>query len=541
MLGAVLESREQTPATLLVEAESALVASQVDTARALAAQAVAIAEAAGDAVMHARASTVLARVLYVRHDIAEAMSCVLTAIDLSTAMDDLPTLAKAHHVAARILVDTGDTTGGLEEGVAAMEAAEACGDLEAITAAARAMCHVYAALRQWDRALAFAERYHEATRLLGEPTAECSAIDTVSYCYSGMAVEATERGDHDQAAELHEHAVVLSRWAMLMAREAGARRTEATAVANLAESLAACGRPQEGLDLLDGWRADPTLDTVPTIGHHRQTRGIILLALGRRDEAARLLEVSIAEAPTRTHEIHARRALASLLEDTGDVAGALDHYKRMFSLVTEQASERAQLAAGVAAVRLETAQAQARALALANEAADLHEHSEKLRRQAMEDPLTGLPNRRRLDELLASDLTTSSVVILDVDHFKHVNDDHSHLVGDAVLRVLADLMRRSCRQGDIVARFGGEEFAMVMRGASREGALALAERTRRSVETYDWGSLAPGLAVTASFGAALGTEASSSIELLALADSRLRSAKSAGRNRVVGPPALTAP
>ncbi|GIG23039.1 hypothetical protein Cch01nite_37630 [Cellulomonas chitinilytica] len=537
MLGSVLESRERTPAALLVDAESALVASDVDTAKGLAAQAVAIAEAAGDAVMHARAITVLARVLYVRHDIAEAMSCVLTAIDLSTAMDDLPTLAKAHHVAARILVDTGDTTGGLEEGVAAMEAADSCGDLEAISAAARAMCNVYAALRQWERALTFAERYHEATRLLGDPTSECSAIDTVSFCYGGMASEAAERGDHEQAAELHEHTVVLSRWAMLMAREAGARRTEATAVANLAESLADCGRPQEGLDLLDSWPADPTRDTVPTIGHHRQTRGIILLALGRREEAAELLRLSIAEAPTRSHEINARRALASLLEDTGDLSGALTHYKRMLALLSDQASERAQLAAGVAAVRLETAQAQARALALANEAADLHENSEKLRRQAMEDPLTGLPNRRRLDELLASDLTTSSVVILDVDHFKRVNDDHSHLVGDSVLRVLAGLMRGSCRQGDTVARFGGEEFAMVMRGVSREGAIALAERTRQAVEGYDWASLAPGIAVTASFGAALGTEATTSIELLALADSRLRAAKAAGRNRVVGPPA----
>jgi diguanylate cyclase (GGDEF)-like protein len=270
---------------------------------------------------------------------------------------------------------------------------------------------------------------------------------------------------------------------------------------------------------------------------------MVLAGMGRLQEAAALLALSVTEAPARQHDITARRALANVLEDLGDLRGALAHYQRLFVLVTEQASEQAQRAAGVAAVRLQTAQARSRALALETEAADLqrsndtlNRSSKTLRRQAMEDPLTGLSNRRRLDQLLEADLRSRSLVLMDVDHFKWVNDRHSHLVGDAVLRVLAQLLRASCRGGDIPLRFGGEEFALLIEGTSADDVLAFAERTRRSVESYDWSALAPGLAVTASFGAALGSETATSLEVLALADRRLLAAKGYGRNRVVGPP-----
>lgn len=406
----------------------------------------------------------------------------------------------------------------------------------------RAMANVYAALQQWDKALEFAERYRETARLLGDPVAESAAIETVSFIYGGMAVEAADRGDHERAADWHEQTVVLSRTAMLMARAAGNRRGENTCLANLAESLADVGRAQEALELLDSWPADPALDSVANRVHHLETRGIVLMGLGRRHEAAELLALSLAEAPTRQHEIAARKALAQLLEELGDLRGALEHYKRLFVLVSEQTSEHAKRAASVAAVRLETAQAQARAMALQAQATalqrsneTLNRRSEDLRRQALEDPLTGLPNRRRLDQLLASDLSSCAVVVVDVDFFKRINDGYSHLVGDAVLRELAQLLRASCRRGDTALRFGGEEFALVLQATEPDALLTLAERTRAAIETHNWAALAPGLAVTASFGAALGTEAATSIELLALADSRLLSAKRNGRNRVTGP------
>jgi diguanylate cyclase (GGDEF)-like protein len=536
------DPQPQSPAALLAAAYASLVASDLDAAKALAEQATTLAEAVGDQLMQARAVTLLARILHIRCEMPEAMGRVLAAIDLSAAVGDLTSTARAHETATRILLDVGETASALEEGLAATRAADASGDLEATASAMRAMANVYAALQQWERALEFGERYRETARLLGDPVAESAAIDTVSFIYGGMAVEAADRGDHGRAADLNEQTVVLSRTAMLMARAAGNRRGENTCVANLAESLADVGRPEEALELLDSWPADPARDSVANRVHHLETRGIVLVGLGRLQEAAELLARSVAEAPTRQHEITARKALARVLEELGDLRGALEHYKRMFVLVSEQTSEQAKRAASVAAVRLETVQAQARATALQARATalqrsndTLNRRSEDLRRQALEDPLTGLPNRRRLDQLLASDLRYRSVVVVDVDYFKRINDGYSHLVGDAVLRELAQLLRAGCRRGDTALRFGGEEFALVLRATSPDAVLTLAERTRESIEVHDWAALAPGLAVTASFGAALGAEAATSIELLALADRRLLTAKRNGRNRVVGP------
>lgn len=532
-----------SPAALLATVQSLLLASDLDGAKAHAEQAGALAEALGDHVMQARAVTELASILYSRSETVEGMSCALRAIELCDAVQDVPTSAKAHAVAARILLGIGETDAALAEGLAAARAADACPDLEATVAAMRILSNIYVALRQWDKALEFGERYCETARLLGDEATESHAIDGLSFVYDGMRLEAREKGDLVRARSHAEQAVSLSRAALLTARRAGSRFRENTILANLAECLSDIGRHQEALDLLDSWPADASLDTVTMTAHHRETRGLVLARLGRHREAAELLTQCLADAPTQEYEITARRALATLREEMGDLRGALDHHKRLFTLVAEQASERAQRAASVAAVRLETAQAQNRAALLQLQTADLQRSNEQLnrrsqdlQRQALEDPLTGLPNRRRLDQLLGSDLRSCSIVMIDVDHFKRVNDDHSHLVGDAVLRELGKLLRTSCRDGDTALRFGGEEFALFMRGTSGKGVLAAAERARASVQAHNWAALSTGLALTASFGVALGCEAETSAELLALADHRLLAAKKNGRNQVVGPP-----
>jgi two-component system cell cycle response regulator len=535
-------SQGPSPATLLAAAQSSLRASDVDGAKAEVEQAVALAEALGDGLMHARAVTDLARILYIRNEIADGMATALRAIELCAEVDDLPTTAKAHEAAARIFLDVGDTDAALKEGLAALAAADASLDLEAAMVAMRALTNVYADLRQWDKALEFGERYCQTARMLGDRAAESAAIDTVSYVYDGMGREANDSGDLELGRACIERTLSMSRTAMLMAREAGSRFGESTCLGNLAEALSDAGRHQEALDLLDSWPADPTLDTASMILHHRETRGIVLAGLGRNHEAVEHLAGCLAQAQTRSQQITACRALAAVLEELGDLRGALDHHKRLFALVSEQSSEQARRAASVAAVRLATLQAEARAAALQVQAAalqhsneQLNQRSEDLQRQALEDPLTGLPNRRRLDELLATDLRSCSIVMVDVDHFKRINDAFSHLMGDAVLRELAKVLRATCRDGDIALRFGGEEFALLILGTSAEGVLAAAERARTSVQFHDWAKLCAGLAVTASFGVALGSEVATSTELLALADRRLLAAKENGRNQVVGP------
>jgi len=532
-----------SPATLLASVQALVLASDLDGAKTHAEQAGALAEAIGDRLMHARAVTELSSILYRRDETVDAMTWTLRAIELCDAVGDLTNSAKAHATAARILLRVGDIDAALEEGLAATKAADTGQDLVATMAAMQAMTSVYLALRQWDTALKFGERYCETARLLGDKSSESAAIDTMGCIYDGMRLEAEDKGDLILARAHAEESLSLSRVAMLMALRAGSRYRANTILANLAESLSDVGRHQEALDLLDSWPADVSLDTTSMIIHHRETRGIVLGRLGRHCEAAELLAGCLSEASTRESQITSCRSLATLLEEVGDLRGALEHHKRLFALLSEQSSEKAMRAASVAAVRLDTAKAQAQAALLQGQAADLqrsneqlNRRSEDLRQQALEDSLTGLPNRRRLDQLLSTDLRSYSIVMVDVDHFKLVNDDHSHLVGDAVLRELAKLLRATCRDGDTALRFGGEEFALLMLGTSVEGVLAIAERARQSVQSHNWAVLSTGLTVTASFGIALGSEAVTGTELLALADRRLLAAKKDGRNRVVGPP-----
>lgn len=119
------------------------------------------------------------------------------------------------------------------------------------------------------------------------------------------------------------------------------------------------------------------------------------------------------------------------------------------------------------------------------------------------------------------------------DHFKHINDTFSQATGDAVLSRIGALLRQCCRERDLPVRYGGEEFAILMRGADPNEARNICDRVKTAIEQHDWRTLLAGSAVTVSIGAASWTEASTPGDALGLADSRLYRAKAAGRNRVV--------
>lgn len=154
--------------------------------------------------------------------------------------------------------------------------------------------------------------------------------------------------------------------------------------------------------------------------------------------------------------------------------------------------------------------------------------------EAFTDPLTGIPNRRAADQELSQAVgegLSLAVLILDLDHFKAVNDSHGHGVGDEVLRRVASCLDSNLRQGDLVARFGGEEFVVICR--SPDNSLALAERLRAAVEAIDL-SDTPIERVTISVGVAIcdGGQTVDVEPLLEAADQALYQAKSAGRNTV---------
>lgn len=165
---------------------------------------------------------------------------------------------------------------------------------------------------------------------------------------------------------------------------------------------------------------------------------------------------------------------------------------------------------------------------------------ERLARDAMFDGLTGLYNRRALSLRLSESFAAArrhdqplALVMLDLDHFKAVNDLHGHLVGDRVLREFADVIRLCLRESDYAGRYGGEEFALVLPGADANGARGVAERIRQRVEASRLVVASAALTVTVSGGvAALGAGMVGPQDLVAAADGALYVAKRAGRNRI---------
>jgi diguanylate cyclase (GGDEF)-like protein len=169
---------------------------------------------------------------------------------------------------------------------------------------------------------------------------------------------------------------------------------------------------------------------------------------------------------------------------------------------------------------------------------ELDEKNQALEILSVTDRLTGLANRRKLEAALQSEILRArrygkifSVILLDVDHFKVVNDTYGHQTGDTVLVQLANLLTKNARETDIVGRWGGEEFLIICPETTLTLVSALAERYRLEMERHDFGQVGR---TTASFGVAACQEGDDLQGLLQRADEALYRAKESGRNRVEG-------
>ncbi|MCC7055469.1 MAG: diguanylate cyclase [Gemmatimonadaceae bacterium] len=171
-----------------------------------------------------------------------------------------------------------------------------------------------------------------------------------------------------------------------------------------------------------------------------------------------------------------------------------------------------------------------------------HADNVRLAALAQTDPLTQVLNRRALTERLASELDRArryghsvAVLMMDLDHFKQVNDTHGHLVGDGVLKDTAEVLRAAVRSADFVARYGGEEFVVVLPETSMEGAVIFAERLRERIATTPFlGSAGQPMRLSVSVGVSLfpAPRITSVDDLLSAADAALYRAKADGRNCV---------
>lgn len=172
----------------------------------------------------------------------------------------------------------------------------------------------------------------------------------------------------------------------------------------------------------------------------------------------------------------------------------------------------------------------AKIVRLKRESAAGHRERQKLHGLATTDPLTSLPNRRAWDEEACNrteDAGGCCLVVVDLDHFKVINDEQGHDTGDAVLQQAASAIKSSLRPGDFVARLGGDEFGVLISGIDGEIAARLVERLRKSIESR---ALALGQSWTASAGFSISSGPVQLCDLFAAADAALRAAKASGRD-----------
>ncbi|GGA49334.1 GGDEF domain-containing protein [Pelagibacterium lentulum] len=161
----------------------------------------------------------------------------------------------------------------------------------------------------------------------------------------------------------------------------------------------------------------------------------------------------------------------------------------------------------------------------------------QLRRDARSDSLTGLLNRRAFEEQMQAVLDKPEqdsfcLILLDIDHFKHVNDQYGHAVGDEALRACACVFRKTLRANDVVARIGGEEFAAMLENIRREEALVIAERIRKALGDLEVMTTKGPIRITLSAGLHFSSNRSNFDAILQAADAALYRAKRNGRNRI---------
>jgi len=246
-----------------------------------------------------------------------------------------------------------------------------------------------------------------------------------------------------------------------------------------------------------------------------------------------------------------RDAVNSVLKELGELGADITHYSEVLdncSSSLESPLSQDDVKNLIVTLAKETKVARSRSLevegslgAMAEELADLRAQVNRLSRDSRTDALTGIANRRAFDESLARMMRDAEanaeglcLILADIDHFKRFNDTHGHLVGDEVIRFVAQEMEQCVKGRDLVARYGGEEFAVLLPTTRLEGALMLGESIRAIIEVEALERDGADYHVTLSLGVAQYRPGESASNFIDRADASLYRSKALGRNRVTG-------
>jgi two-component system, cell cycle response regulator len=484
-------------------------------------KALATARELGNAELEQRARLVLADLLRRRGNVADAARRIQEIHRWATAHDSQPLLARSHFVLTAVFQELGDVSLALEHAVRAVELLAEDAEPEArIDHLAR-----LADCLGLSRDLAARDRYDHVLQLaedLGDVDRQLLVLNNRAYyeALTGSLEEALAWSSKMQElADRHGLPMRVGRLDTLgrVLMELG--RLED------AESAMLPGLLPEALDAsLDG---DAGADFLLTLAEIRRRRGHLAPAQEVLDECVRRCD----QYGLTSIRVRARREQSELHAASGNFRSAFEEHKLYCDeLMDLQSAER---------------DARARALQAMYETTEARRQTRRYRELSLRDPLTGLYNRRYVDDvlprLLAGATEPVTVALLDLDHFKSINDTRSHEAGDRVLRTVGELLLKagaSFGRGDgesFAARMGGEEFLLVLVGADSASATRHLEDVRRTVRTHPWAEVTGGLPVTVSIGAtgvAPMTDHTPA-EVLGRADGHLYLAKRSGRDRVV--------
>ena len=479
--------------------------------------------------LEARAIALEAAISLHRGDIGGAFA--LAAEAESLAGEDLHAHAELASLYTHLHFFSGSYADSLAAATRAVELADRTGEDRLRLHARRMGCVAFGNIGVDDLGERFAEVLTLA-RELDSPWEEIIALNDLGHFHMADgdpgAAEA-DLADGLRIAATLEHSTFAT--ALLHAT-----RSELRLSTGRAEEAVADGRRAVALAAELGEDVNPYLLGMAVVGLVQA-----LLALGRVEDASAAGDAALERLGDRVPQARSMilSAVAEALREAGRPEDAYDALARGAELERQALREFAQLQRGLERARAENAKLEALVEELAEAHAELHRRSEQLeqlqdqlRDQADRDWLTGLHNRRYLArEGMPGGAV--SLAVLDLDHFKAINDRFGHLVGDQVLVRVADLLVENVRGEDVVVRTGGEEFAIVMPQARQEEAVRCCERLCSVIASEPWERLARGLRVTASIGVASTSEGRDFGELERIADERLYAAKRAGRDRVV--------
>jgi diguanylate cyclase (GGDEF)-like protein len=436
----------------------------------------------------------------------------------------------------------------------------AIGDAEGRRQALEYIGHVYADSRvaQYDRAIEYYRQLLAEYQTAGNTESVADTLYNIGSTYE-------QKGDQETALEWFRRALATEERIGRLDEAAFVKRSMGVALGKL-------GRLTEALPLLDeALRIFMESNGVEGAIHVRQSRGIVLRKLGRLDDAiadleasrdwyiqnknARFLEKSQDElalayaAAQRWEDAYRARTAHEALERELAVKLREDHTTRLriqFDSEKKEQENRALLREKEAAARIRRLQTGILVLGALAIAALVY-LAARLRTMAMTDELTRLPNRRRILALADRELqrarTTGqvfSVLAIDIDQFKAINDTWGHATGDVVLQRVAQTCITTLGATDLVGRTGGEEFLAVLPATPLPLAQTSAERLRAAVEQLNFSDLDPALRVTISIGLTESAIDDALTKISRRADELLYHAKEGGRNRVeVAAPSLS--